>query len=109
MFSAKKIDMRIKISRPPKLLLSFALLFCPAWKAAVVQMAYPEKALAEALAKFKSTVSAFEEGKKLYSRGETAAAAPSFESCTKSLPEHIYAHYYLANGYDPRFSNHLEG
>jgi len=89
--------MRIKISRPPRLLLGFVLLFCPAWKAAVVQMAYPEKELAEALAKFKSTVSAFEEGKKLYSRGETAAAAPSFESCTKSLPEHIYAHYYLAN------------
>jgi hydroxyacylglutathione hydrolase len=91
------MGMRIKISFPLRLLLSLTLLFCPASKAATVQTAYPEKELAEALARFKTTVSPFEEGKRLFTRGDTAGAALCFESCITSLPEHIYAHYYLAN------------
>jgi hydroxyacylglutathione hydrolase len=79
------------------LLLGMTLLFCPAWKAATAQTAYPEKELADALARFKSAISSFDEGKRLFTRGDIAAAAPCFESCITSLPEHIYAHYYLAN------------
>jgi len=81
----------------PGALLGLILVFYPALKG-TAETTYPDKELAEALAKFKSTFSSFEEGRKLFTRGDAAAGAVRcFEICTRSLPRHIYAHYYLAN------------
>jgi glyoxylase-like metal-dependent hydrolase (beta-lactamase superfamily II) len=77
-------------------LLGLILVLNPALKGRA-ETTYPEKELAEALAKFKSTFSSFEEGRKLFAKGDAVGAARCFQSCTRSLPRHIYAHYYLAN------------
>jgi hydroxyacylglutathione hydrolase len=57
----------------------------------------PDKELAQALKKFKSTMPSFEKGRELFARGDTSGAVRAFQSCTQTLPTHIYAQYYLAN------------
>ncbi len=65
--------------------------------AAAPQTGMTDKELAKALSQFKSSLPSFEKGKRLYDRGDAAGAARAFEACVRTLPGHIYAHYYLAN------------
>jgi hydroxyacylglutathione hydrolase len=77
-------------------LLSVFVVYCPALSRTDVTD-HPDKDLAQALKKFKSTLSSFEKGRGLFSQGDMAGAVRCFQNCTQSLPAHIYAHYYLAN------------
>jgi len=88
--------MRIIKALLPGAFLGLILAFFPALKV-TAEPTYPDKELAEALAKFQSTFSSFEKGRKLFIQGDMAGAVRCFQSCTRSLPRHIYAHYYLAN------------
>lgn len=77
-------------------LLSVFVVYCPALSRTGAAD-HPDKELAQALKKFKSTLPSFEEGRRLFTQGDTAGAIRCFKNCTHSLPAHIYAHYYLAN------------
>ncbi len=77
-------------------LLTLFVAFAPV-RAAVAKIEYPKKELSQALKKFKDNLSSFDKGRELYANGDLAGAARSFQRCVQALPEHIYAHYYLAN------------
>jgi hydroxyacylglutathione hydrolase len=88
--------MRIAKSCLPMVSLALILTFYPLFSAST-ETVYADKELAAALAKFRSAFSSFEEGRKLFARGDSAGAVRCFQRCTDSLPQHIYAHYYVAN------------